>query len=331
MRMISEQEAKKLVAEAGRMLLDEGLVARTWGNVSCRTGAAGYVITPSGLGYDRIREEDVVAYDMQSGVSTGRRAPSSEKGVHTRAYERFCEARFVIHTHQTYASALGLAGFEALLARDANQAALGGVALARYGLPGTKELTDHVAAAMEDGAHTVLMAHHGALIVGASRAEAFMRARRLEECCRAVCKGQPESGESDAPSARDILDALRTEFGCAAQSASPAVLEIARLGMPIRAELDDMAQMIGETLPVAAPERAVAALKDGAAVLVPGIGALVRADSGADAKALLQLVQKACVCRLHTRACNTDARLSGHDAQLMRRSYVESYSKLIGG
>lgn len=33
-----EREARRLVAEAGRMLLAKRLAARTWGNVSCRIG-----------------------------------------------------------------------------------------------------------------------------------------------------------------------------------------------------------------------------------------------------------------------------------------------------
>ena len=32
----TEQEARKLVVEAGRRLLERGLVARTWGNISAR-------------------------------------------------------------------------------------------------------------------------------------------------------------------------------------------------------------------------------------------------------------------------------------------------------
>jgi L-ribulose-5-phosphate 4-epimerase len=121
---------RRLVAEAGRMLLQNGLVARTWGNVSCRTGKNSFVITPSGLSYDKMTEEDVVSYDMTTGEWIGSRKPSSEKGVHAAAYAQFPEVGFVIHTHQMFASAVGITGFGEQFLTDADYTALGGVTLA---------------------------------------------------------------------------------------------------------------------------------------------------------------------------------------------------------
>ncbi|NCB52611.1 MAG: class II aldolase/adducin family protein [Clostridia bacterium] len=178
---VSERAAKQTVADAGRLLLRERLVARTWGNVSCRTGAQSFVITPSGLGYDQMTGDDVVSYDMAEETWTGPREPSSEKGVHTAAYRRFPDAGAVIHTHQTYASALGLAGFGGLSPSENEMSELGGIALAKYGLPGSERLTENVAEAMGQNAHIVLMANHGALIVGRDMDEAFRRAALLED------------------------------------------------------------------------------------------------------------------------------------------------------
>lgn len=127
---MNEEEAKRLVAESGRMLLDEGLAARTWGNVSCRTGNKSMVITPSGLGYEGMTPEDIVPADMDTGKWEGARKPSSEKAVHLAAYRAFPDADFVIHTHQTFASAVSLAGFYSLSLSGEEKAALGGVALA---------------------------------------------------------------------------------------------------------------------------------------------------------------------------------------------------------
>ena len=43
----TEQEARKLVVEAGRRLLERGLVARTWGNISARVSDTNFIITPT--------------------------------------------------------------------------------------------------------------------------------------------------------------------------------------------------------------------------------------------------------------------------------------------
>ena len=43
-----------LVVDTGRILLEEGLAARTWGNVSCRLDEDRYLITPSGMDYKKL-------------------------------------------------------------------------------------------------------------------------------------------------------------------------------------------------------------------------------------------------------------------------------------
>ena len=40
--------AKQTVIDAGKRLVETGLIARTWGNVSCRVSDTQFVITPSG-------------------------------------------------------------------------------------------------------------------------------------------------------------------------------------------------------------------------------------------------------------------------------------------
>ena len=51
MRM-DEFTAKELVVKAGLELVRNGLIARTWGNVSCRLDDKTFAITPSGRSYE---------------------------------------------------------------------------------------------------------------------------------------------------------------------------------------------------------------------------------------------------------------------------------------
>lgn len=332
--MTDSAKAKRLVAEAGRRLLDEGLTARTWGNVSCRTGADSMVITPSGLGYEHMKPEDIVSLDMTTGQWQGTRQPSSEKAIHIAAYRTFRDAGFVIHTHQAYASALGLAGFGALCLTPEEETALGGLALAVYGLPGTKKLAKNVAEAFGRGAHVVLMAHHGAVIAGTDREDAFSRALMLETVCRRACKGQPAPSPAfDEALADRLTAAAERAFGHASYTASSPVLACAAGGRAVRAQLDDMAQMIGPRLAVVKPgESAVLdALKKRDAVLVPGAGAICRANTEGDLSALKMLAEKSCISWLHTRAAGVNGCLSAVDTRLMRSVYLKKYSGKIGG
>jgi len=331
---IYETHAKRFVVEAGRMLLDEELAARTWGNVSCRTAENAMVITPSGMSYETMQTEDVVPFNLDTGEWTGPRKPSSEKLIHIAAYRAFPEAEFVIHTHQTYASAIGLSGFDTLALSDEERDALGGVALSAYGLPGSKKLAGNVAAAFGSGAHVVLMARHGAVVVGRDREEAFSRAKLLEAVCKRACKGQ---GTSNAPLnetfARQLEAAANNAYGCTAVRTAPALIKCASTFESIPAQLDDAAQMIGPRLvTVGDGERVViAALARREVVLVPGVGAVCRAKDEEDCRALLQLAEKACVCFLHTYSRGDSSRLSLFDTMLMRVIYIRKYSRKIGG
>ena len=54
------EEAKRLVVEAGKRLVQTGLIARTWGNVSARISDTQFVITPSGRAYEDLTPEEIV-------------------------------------------------------------------------------------------------------------------------------------------------------------------------------------------------------------------------------------------------------------------------------
>ena len=69
---------------------------------------------------------------------------------------------------------------------------LGGIARAAYGLSSTEKLAGAVYDAMQSGAKVVFMVHHGVLICGKDREEAFSRAMLLEEICKRSILGQPK-------------------------------------------------------------------------------------------------------------------------------------------
>ena len=300
-------KAQELVAETGRQLLDMGLVARTWGNISCRIDGTRCAITPSGLDYRQMKAEDIAVLDIESGSWQGTHKPSGEKGVHMAAYRQFGDTEFVIHTHQNYATAIGISGFDSLDITEEETKTLGGIALAAYGLPGTKKLTEAVAAKLKEENHTVLMAHHGALVCGRDRDEAMKRAQLLEEICRRNIKNF-RGGDGEA------------------------VLKTAELGEAVYAQVDDMAQMIGRKIPAAkSPEEAEILLQKHNAVLVKGEGVRVRADSEDDREALAMLAEKACICHLHTLGESSRTRLGIFDVMLMNYVYRHKYSKQKNG
>lgn len=323
---MDEKIARSQVAETGRMLLQKKLVARTWGNFSRLVDERHFCITPSGLGYETMTPEDVVLYDRETKTWQGTRKPSSEKGIHAAAYALLPNTGFVIHTHQIYATALGLTGEESLALSESERRELGGIAWAKYGLPSTGKLKNNVADAMASGAHTVLMVNHGALICAADRDAAIERAQLLEDLCRRSCRGQDIVPRGEDATA--LLTRARTRCPTAALCDTPETLAYAALRAPLHAQLDDMAQMIGACVPAAKDENdAIALLGKHNAVLLAGVGALVRGDDADDSEALTLLVHKAAVAALHCRACGKRVRLGALDTALMRAFYLNKYSK----
>ncbi|MBQ4092995.1 MAG: class II aldolase/adducin family protein [Firmicutes bacterium] len=173
-------EARENVIDMGIKLLQTGLIARTWGNVSSRLDQNHFVITPSGRDYTDLTPEEIVIVNISDGRSWGDVRPSSEKGVHLIGYKNNKKVNFIVHTHQPEASVLAAIGQDVVC--DAAGIAFGDkIPCAAYGFPGSDELRDAVEAAMEEDRYRiVLMAHHGAVCMGNDHEDALRLAASLE-------------------------------------------------------------------------------------------------------------------------------------------------------
>ena len=103
-------EAKRLVIEAGKKLIENGLIARTWGNVSARISDTQYCITPSGMPYETLTPDKIVVVNIADNSYEGDIKPSTEKKLHSKLYALRPDVDFMIHTHQKAASAISTTG-----------------------------------------------------------------------------------------------------------------------------------------------------------------------------------------------------------------------------
>lgn len=350
---MSNMDKRREIIDTGIELLEEKLVARTWGNISARIDADNYLITPSGLDYTSMREEDIVSVNIKTGEYTGINRPSGEKGVHSAAYEVFDDVNFVVHTHQTYATAVSLAGFDSLEATAGSPTVsesfeatavspagselfditeeeiekLGGIALAEYGLPGTKEITNACKSALLTGAHTVLMIHHGVLVLGKDKEEAMKRVKLLESICERNVKRVIKDNTLN-----NYLKALNT---CPEDNSSyrycevltdKALIALSNSETEIFSQLDDVSQMIGTKIVTVDSLDKALKLSDNA-VLIKGVGALIKAENKDDLEALKVLMNKMAIVKLYTKAKNVKAEISIEESDFMHYDYVTRYSK----
>jgi L-ribulose-5-phosphate 4-epimerase len=98
---------KAEVCEANLELVRKGLVIETWGNASGVDRERDViVIKPSGVPYDRLRPDDMVAVSLATGkVVEGNLKPSSDTDTHLILYRAFAKIGGVVHTHSLYATA----------------------------------------------------------------------------------------------------------------------------------------------------------------------------------------------------------------------------------
>lgn len=176
---------KKHIVESGLEMMKRKLTVETWGNISARDPETGLIyITPSGMDYDIITEDDIVVMNNKFKVVEGTRKPSIEYRIHISIYNERPDVNAVIHTHPIYSQVFACLHEPIPPVIDEAAQGFGGtVQCAEYAIPGTQELCDNVISALGSGM-AVLLANHGALTVGNDMKTAFKMCTILEMTAR---------------------------------------------------------------------------------------------------------------------------------------------------
>jgi len=105
------EQLKNEVCQANLELVKHGLVRFTWGNVSGIDREQGLVvIKPSGVSYDEMQAEDMVALNLDGEVVEGKLKPSSDTPTHLELYRNFPNIGGIVHTHSEWATSWAQAG-----------------------------------------------------------------------------------------------------------------------------------------------------------------------------------------------------------------------------
>ncbi len=181
---------KQQVIDAGLRLLNEGLVARTWGNVSIKADDEYMLITPSGRKYEDLTIHDIVLVNFRTSKYEGNIKPSSEYKLHSGIYLTRPEINAVIHTHQMNAATCAAARREVPPILDDLAQIIGPtVRVAPYALPSTGKIVKKTVKALK-GRMAALMANHGAVCIGRDLDEAFVVCQVLEKGCKAFIEAE---------------------------------------------------------------------------------------------------------------------------------------------
>ncbi len=179
--------ARQQIVAAGLKMIEQKMIAGSWGNLSIKINTSCCAITPSGRSYDSLNTEDVIVVDMQGNKIVGTLIPSSETPLHLAVYEAIPEAQAIVHTHSIYASACAAMHkpIPALI-EDLVQIIGGSVDVAEYALPGTEALAANAIKALQNK-KAALLANHGVVCWGSSLNSALMTAEIVEKAAQIYC------------------------------------------------------------------------------------------------------------------------------------------------
>jgi L-fuculose-phosphate aldolase len=188
-----------------RQLAARGLIAGRDGNLSVRIGPQRVLVTPSGQIKALLTAADMVEVDLAGKPrSRGRRKPTSELDLHLRILRHRPDVRAIVHAHPPTATGFAVAGQEIpdnLLPEL--MFVVGPVPLVPYGSSGTPELGERVVPFLDDTrCNALLLANHGAVTMGTTLDEAWIRMESLEHSARIIAAahriGQPQPLRPDA-------------------------------------------------------------------------------------------------------------------------------------
>lgn len=179
-----DRQLARRIVEAGWKLVAAGLNEGSAGHISarCARGRA-LLITPTGRDWRLLRERELVAIDIATGVSTSAGRPSSESRLHVEIYRWRPDVGAVVHHHGPWASMVAVARQTTPVLMD-EAAEIGEIPTASYAPSGSPELADAAARELAAGRAAVLLANHGAVAVGPSLSEAVQRGCEVERLAR---------------------------------------------------------------------------------------------------------------------------------------------------
>ena len=180
----SEDEHRRDICTVGRWIHQRSYVAATDGNISVRLDPRRILTSPTAVSKGMMAPDDLVVTDVEGKKISGRRNPSSELAMHLLIYRRRPDIHSVCHAHPPTATGYAAAGLplnKALVSEIV--LALGCIPVARYGTPGTPELTEALEPLVQHY-DAILMANHGVVTYGPDLLTAYFRMETTEHFAR---------------------------------------------------------------------------------------------------------------------------------------------------
>jgi L-ribulose-5-phosphate 4-epimerase len=183
--MLTDAEAKEQIIQITNELFSMGLLTATGGNISALAGDGETMwITPTQMYKGGLTAADLVHIKHDGTVIEGIRQPSVEHQMHAAAYRVRPGTTGAVHTHAPVATAFGICN-QAFPPINTDAVFLRDTVTVPWYMPGSRELADAVAGALEKSRGAILQ-NHGLMTVDKTLRKAAVRAMLLEETAK-IC------------------------------------------------------------------------------------------------------------------------------------------------
>lgn len=184
MGIIMFDKEKNEMIKAGISMDRYGLIALSGGMLSTRMESGEILVSPSGMIYEDMMTDDVLVMDINGNIIEGTKKPSSDTEAVLYVFKHRADLNAIVHTHQPYATAIGLICDEwrVNLTTLAN-AGGGNIKVSPYNSPGSIDMGIDTVNYLGDS-NAVILAHHGVMAVGKNLKQALYAAVYMEESAK---------------------------------------------------------------------------------------------------------------------------------------------------
>jgi L-ribulose-5-phosphate 4-epimerase len=187
---------RRAVIDTAITIKEYDLIQLAGGNVSMRLENGDLLVTPSGSYYETMKDEDVLLMDSEGNIKEGTLRPSVDTIALLYIYKHMPEVNAIIHTHQTYATAVGLISDKLpAVTTTLSNVTFGEVNVAPYSSPASINMGIETVENI-DGKRAIILKHHGVVTVGENLKEAMYAAIYMEDTAKgylaALAAGKPD-------------------------------------------------------------------------------------------------------------------------------------------
>jgi L-fuculose-phosphate aldolase len=194
-----------------------GMTTTSGGNLSIRDESGDIWITPAGIDKGSLTAGDIIRV-KPDGTIIGKHRPSSELPFHQSTYKCRPDVNAVLHAHPPAIVSFSIVRKlpDTKLIPNTHLVC-GKVGMAEYGLPGSADLGEKIAAVLKQGINAVMLENHGVVVVGEDLFKAFMLFETFDNCAKlqinANSIGKPVSLTSEGIAVfKNSQHAMREEF-----------------------------------------------------------------------------------------------------------------------